>query len=212
LIDTAGLRRAGKQQSGVEVLSTFKTRDAILDADLILLVIDATVGPSNQDSRIIEMCLENHKALLVVANKMDLAKEAHENARDWFRGRVEFEFHYFTDIPLTFVSAKTGMGIEALFHKIEDIREKLAVRISTSKLNKFFTEVIKQAPSPVFGTENVKFYYLTQTNQSPPSFIAFANHPEGVTPAYRRFLVRKIQENWNLAGIPLRIFVMEKGG
>jgi GTP-binding protein len=86
------------------------------------------------------------------------------------------------------------------------------VKISTSQLNKFFTEVIKQTPSPVWQTKDVKFYYLTQTQQSPPSFIAFANHPEGVTPAYRRFLIRKIQENWSLQGIPIRIFVLPKGG
>jgi GTPase len=210
LIDTAGLRRAAKQRDGVEVLSGFKTRDAIHEADLVLLVIDGTVGPSNQDSRIIEYCLERHKAIIVVANKMDLGKEQHEDFRKWFRERVDFEFHFFTDIPVVFTSAKTGSGLEELFRKIEDIRSKLGIRITTSQLNKFFTEVIKQAPSPVFGTQNVKFYYLTQTQQKPPSFIAFANHPEGVTPAYRRFLVRKIQENWGLIGVPLRIFVMEK--
>ena len=212
LVDTAGLRRAGKQHDGVEVLSTFKTRDAIHAADLVLLVIDSTVGPSNQDSRIIDMCLEQHKAIVVVANKTDISKDMHDNVRDWFRDRVEHEFHFFSEIPVVFTSAKTGVGIPDLFRKIEDIRSKLSIRISTSRLNKFFTEVIKQAPSPVYGTENVKFYYLTQTHQSPPSFIAFANHPEGVTPAYRRFLIRKIQENWDLKGIPLRIFVMEKGG
>lgn len=141
---------------------------------------------------------------------MDLGKEQHEDFRKWFRERVDFEFHFFTDIPVVFTSAVTGAGLEELFRKIEDIRAKLGTRITTSQLNKFFTEVIKQAPSPVYGTQNVKFYYLTQTQQSPPSFIAFANHPEGVTPAYRRFLVRKIQENWGLIGVPLRIFVMEK--
>lgn len=212
LADTAGLRRAGKQRDGVEVLSTFKTRDAIHRADLVLLVIDGPEGPSNQDSRIIETCLDAHKALIVVANKTDLGREQHDNFRDWFRARVEREFHYFADVPLVFVSAKYGTGLEELFRKIEDLRVKLATKISTSQLNKFFTEVIKQAPSPVFGTENVKFYYLTQTNQSPPSFIAFANHPDGVTPAYRRFLIRKIQDNWNLQGVPMRIFVMQKGG
>jgi len=210
LVDTAGLRRAGKQKDGVEVLSGFKSRDAIHEADLVLLVIDAEVGPSNQDSRLIEFCMDRHKAIIVVANKSDLAKHQHEDFRAWFRERVEFEFHFFADIPVVFTSAKTGAGLEQLFAKIEDMREKLSIRISTSKLNKFFTDVIKQAPSPVYGVENVKFYYLTQTHQAPPSFIAFANHPEGVTPAYRRFLIRKIQENWDLKGIPLRIFVMEK--
>jgi GTP-binding protein len=210
LVDTAGLRRKGKQKDGVEVLSGFKSRDAIHQADLVLLVIDSEVGPSNQDSRLIEFCVDRHKAIIVVANKSDLAKKQHEDYRAWFRERVAFEFHFFADIPVVFTSAKTGAGMDALFNKIEDVREKLAIRIPTSKLNKFFTEVIKMAPAPVYGVHDVKFYYLTQTNQAPPSFIAFANHPDGVTPAYRRFLVKKIQENWDLKGIPLRIFVMEK--
>ncbi len=191
LVDTAGLRRKGLQKDGVEILSGFKSRDAIHQADLVLLVIDSEVGPSNQDSRLIEFCVDRHKAIIVVANKSDLAKQQHEDYRAWFRERVAFEFHFFADIPLVFTSAKTGAGMDTLFSKIEDVRAKLAIRIPTSKLNKFFTEVIKMAPAPVFGTTDVKFYYLTQTQQAPPSFIAFANHPEGVTPAYRRFLVKK---------------------
>ena len=212
LVDTAGLRTKGKQQDGVEVLSSFKSREAIRRCDLALIVIDGTVGPSHQDSRLIEMCLEHHKPILIVANKIDLGREQHEDFRAWFRDRVQREFHYFTDVPVAYTSAKEGLGVNELFAKIEDIRVKLSCRIPTSKLNKFFTEVIKMAPAPVYGTTDVKFYYLTQTNQSPPSFIAFANHPEGVTPSYRRFLIRKIQENWGLRGIPLRIFVMAKGG
>jgi GTP-binding protein len=212
LVDTAGLRRAAKQKDGTEVLGGFKTREAVRKADLVLLVIDGTVGPTHQDARLIEMCLEHHKALIVVANKTDLGKKQHENFRDWFREKVDSEFRFFADVPVVFTSALNGTGLDDLFARIEDVRTKLGLKISTSQLNKFFTEVIKQAPSPVYGTENVKFYYLTQTQQRPPSFIAFANHPEGVTPAYRRFLIRKIQENWDLRGIPLRIFVMQKGG
>ena len=212
LVDTAGLRRAAKQKDGTEVLGGFKTREAVRKSDLVLLIIDGEQGPSHQDARLIELCLEHHKAILVVANKTDLGKQKHDNFRDWFRERVEDEFRFFADIPLVFTSAKTGSGMDDLFSKISDIRAKLGLKISTSKLNKFFTDVIKQAPSPVYRTENVKFYYLTQTQQKPPSFIAFANHPEGVTPQYRRFLIRKIQEQWDLKGIPLRIFVMQKGG
>lgn len=211
LVDTAGLRKASKQRDGVEALSTFKTRDSIHRADLVLLVVDAVEGPSAQDSRIIEQCLEQHKGIILVANKTDVARHKHENFREWFREQVAREFHFFTEIPLVFVSAKTGVGVDDLFKKIEEISEKLKFRISTSKLNKFFSEVIKQAPSPVWGVENVKFYYLVQTQQTPPSFIAFANHPGGVTPAYRRFLIRKIQEEWGLKGIPIRIFVLPKG-
>lgn len=212
LVDTAGLRRAAKQKDGTEVLGGFKTREAVRKADLVLLVIDGTIGPAHQDARLIEMCLEHHKGIIVIANKTDLGRKQHDNFRDWFREKVDEEFRFFKDVPVVFTSAVTGHGIDDLFEKVEEVRQKLQIKISTSQLNKFFTEVIKKAPAPVYRTQNVKFYYLTQTQQKPPSFIAFANHPEGVTPSYRRFLIRKIQENWDLKGIPLRIFVMQKGG
>ena len=88
------------------------------------------------------------------------------------------------------------------------------MKIPTSDLNDFFFETIRKAPAPVWANNNVKFYYLTQTMQKPPAFIAFANHPEGVTVAYRRFLIKHIKERWNLWGIPIRIFCMKtrKGG
>lgn len=211
LSDTAGLRRAGKRSGELETLGTFKTRDAIDRSELVLLVVDAQVGLSHQDARIVEQCLAKHKALILVVNKMDLTNETNKNYKAWFAEHLAKEFHFFRSIPYVFVSAKTGFGINTLFKKVEEVREKLGTRITTSKLNKFFTEVIKKAPSPVWGTENVKFYYLTQTKQKPPSFIAFANQPKGVTPSYRRFLVNQIQKEFGLEGIPLRIFVLPKG-
>src|SRR6185312_10177160 len=88
LVDTAGLRRAAKQKDGAEVLGGFKTREAVRRADLVLLVIDGAEGPSHQDARLVELCLEHHKAVVVVANKTDLGKQKHEDFREWFRERV----------------------------------------------------------------------------------------------------------------------------
>lgn len=211
LIDTAGLRRQAKREDGVEVLSAFKTQEAVRKSDIVLLVVDATEGPSAQDAKMLELCLEAHKAIILVANKYDRAKDELPHFREWFRERVAREFHFFPDIRIVYVSALTGFGIKDLFEEVESVYEGLHRRISTSQLNKFFFEAIRQAPAPVYGTVNVKFYYLTQTQQTPPSFIAFANHPDGVTPGYRRFLAKKIQENWGLRGIPVRIFVMPSG-
>lgn len=214
LVDTAGLRRQAKRNKsddGVEILSAFKSHKAIDMADIVLLLVDATIGPTDQDAKLVEYILEQHKALIMVANKSDLAKEEIEGHRRWFRAKIEKEFHFFKDIPIQFTSALTGSGIKSLFEKVDDIWEKLNIKISTSQLNKFFYETIRQAPAPVYGTRNVKFYYLTQTNQKPPSFIAFANQPKGVTPAYRRFLVNRIKKQWELQEIPIRMFVMKSG-
>ena len=92
---------------------------------------------------------------------------------------------------------------------LNKLNNKLKMKISTGDLNNFFFDVIRKAPAPVWGIKNVKFFYLTQTMQRPPAFIAFANYPDGVDNSYRRFLIKHIKDRFDLTGIPLRIFVMK---
>lgn len=209
IVDTAGLRRSARREEDLEIISAFKSQEAIRKADIVLLMIDGLVGATDQDAKIMESILHDHKGVIVVANKSDLGGKEIPEYRKVFRENLERVFHFFTDVPLVFTSAKTGYGVNELFETIEDVSEKLKIRISTSELNDFFFETIRKAPAPVFGNNNVKFYYLTQTYQVPPAFIAFANHPEGVTNSYRRFLIKNIKERWNLWGIPIRIFCMK---
>jgi GTP-binding protein len=212
LVDTAGLRRSARRDDDIEILSSFKSQESIRRANIVLLVIDGNIGPTDQDAKILQAILESHKAVIVVANKSDTAKDKVEGYRDWFRGRVDQELHFFNDVPIVFTSAKTGSGLEALLKTVEEVSEKLDIRIQTSELNDFFFETVRKAPAPVWGHTNVKFYYLTQTYQKPPSFIAFANHPDGVSPGYRRFLIKHMKTRFDLQGIPIRIFVMKSRG
>ncbi|MGZ3725524.1 MAG: ribosome biogenesis GTPase Der [Pseudobdellovibrio sp.] len=209
LVDTAGLRRQSRREDHLEIISAFKSQESIRRSQIVLLVIDGNEGPSEQDAKILQQILEDHKGVIVVANKSDVAKENVESYRETFRAQVEKEFHFFTDVPIVFTSAKTGSGINDLFKTIEHVTDKLNFKVSTSELNDFFFETIRKAPAPVYGISNVKFYYLTQTNQSPPAFIAFANHPDGVTNSYRRFLIKNMKERFDLHGIPIRIFCMK---
>ncbi len=209
LVDTAGLRKSAKREEDVEIIAAFKSHDSIRRSDLVLLMVDGTVGPTDQDARIMQSILEDHKAVILVANKSDLGRTDVPEYRKTFQAQVESAFHFFDDVPVVFTSAKTGYGLTDLLNKIEWMGEKLSTRIQTSKLNEFFFETIRKAPAPVYGIHNVKFYYLTQTNQRPPAFIAFANHPDGVLNSYRRFLIKNMKEKFDLRGVPLRIFVMK---
>ena len=209
-VDTAGVRKSARRQAGVEKLAVVKTEDAILKSDIVLLVIDGEVGPTDQDAKALETILENHKGVIVCANKSDTAKSLHEGYRDWFRERAQEVFHFFDDIRVVFISAKTGAGIDSLFREIDVVWEKLNIHIPTPELNEFFQNVIRQAPTPVQGTKSVVFSYLTQTKQIPPSFIAFVNYPEAVNPSYRRFVIKRMKKNWELEGVPIRLFVMKK--
>ena len=209
LVDTAGLRRSSRREEDLEVISAFKSQEAIRRSEIILLLIDGMIGPTEQDAKILETIVDDHKGVIVVANKTDIAGKEIPQFKQKFREQIERNFHFFTDVPVVFISAKYGTGIDELFSEIERVSEKLAFRVATKDLNDFFFKVIRKAPSPVWGTKNIKFYYLTQTRQQPPSFIAFANHPGGVTPAYRRFLMKNIKAEWSLEGIPVRIFCMK---
>lgn len=212
IVDTAGLRRQSKRKDGVEYLSAVKSQEAIRRSDVVLLVVDATVGPTEQDAKILEKAVEVNKGFILVANKADLAEEEIPGYRQKFRDQLAREFHFMSDVNLHFISAKTGRGVDKLLDAVVEIYEKLHMRIPTSELNDFFFNTIRKAPAPVYGVSDVKFYYLTQTHQTPPSFICFVNHPEGVNAGYKRFLVKRIQENWNLTGIPIRIFTFKSEG
>lgn len=212
IIDTAGVRRRSRQKEDVEILASFKSLDSIRRADIVLLIVDGIVGPVDQDAKLIQEILEAGKAVIVVGNKVDLAGIEKPEFRKSFREQAGETFHFFEDVPLVFVSALTGSGIKELFEKIDQMWVKLNIDIPTSQLNNFFFEVIRQAPAPVFGAKDVKFYYLVQTNQRPPSFIAFANYPDGVDNSYRRFLAKRIKEHWGLEGVPVRIYAMRRGG
>lgn len=214
IVDTAGLRRQSRREEDLEIISAFKSQESIRRANIVLLVVDGNIGPTEQDAKIMQQILEDHKGVIIVANKSDVATDEVPRYRETFREQVEREFHFFTDVPIVFTSAKTGSGINELFKTIEAVTAKLNFKVSTSDLNDFFFETIRKAPAPVWGITNVKFYYLTQTNQVPPAFIAFANHPDGVTNSYRRFLIKNMKEKFNLHGIPIRIFCMKsrRGG
>lgn len=210
LIDTAGMRRKSKREKDdIEVLASYKAQQAMNRADVILLLIDGMDGPSQQDARLVEIALKFHKPVILVVNKTDLGVKQIKTFRQTCRSDIKKQFHFFSDIPIVFISAKTGLGLDALFAKVENIWEKLHFRISTSQLNQFVLKTVTQTPAPLTGLTPVKFYYLTQTQQVPPSFIAFVNQVKGVTPSYKRFLIRKIKENWKLTGIPIRIFALK---
>lgn len=214
LVDTAGLRKSARREEDLEIISAFKSQEAMRRSDIVLLMVDGTIGPTDQDARIMQGILEDHKGVIVVANKSDLGGKEIPEYRKVFREQVQRTFHFFEDVHVVFTSAKTGAGVEELFETIEKVSDQINFRVSTSELNDFFFETIRKAPAPVWGTTNVKFYYVTQTYQKPPAFIAFANHPDGVSNSYRRFLIKNIKEKWDLYGLPIRIFCMRsrRGG
>ncbi len=210
LCDTAGLRKAATLKSKTEDLSLFKTHQNFKQAHLAWLLMDASLpeGPGRQEARLLKMCIEQHKTVIMVVSKWDKALKT--TTKDQLRKQIQECFHFYPDLPVVFTSALNQKGLHTLLSTTYRIYTKMGFRVSTAVLNRFFNRITHTSPAPVYGSKDVKFYYLTQKHGTPPSFIVFANHPEGVRPAYRRFLIRSIQKQWNLQGIPIRINILPK--
>ena len=206
--DNPGSRRGNREER--EKISFAKSRSEIEKADIVLLVLDALLKPGRQETRLVQICLEKHKPVILVVNKMDLLKNHSSEERKEMQREIKKSFHFYSDLPIVYVSAKTAYHKANLFKKIEELKEKINFKVSTSELNKFFSKVIRKSPSPVYAVSDVKFYYISQTNRKPPEFIAFANYPKGVTPAYKRFIINQIKKQWGLEGIPIAFHALAK--
>ena len=204
LMDTAGFCRIEGKKNPM-ALAGLKLQQNLKTADLLLLLIDAAVGPSRQDARLLELCANEHKAVILVVNKWDLTNNT--ITKKEYRKKIQDKFLFYPDLPVVFTSALNKQGLGVLLKTVDQLYKKLCFRITTSELNRFLMAATRKTPSPVCGVQDVKFYYFTQTKHIPPHFIAFANYPKSVSPAYRRFLIHQIQNQWNLQGVPLQISV-----
>ena len=208
ILDNPGSRRGHREER--ERLSYSKSQSQIEQAHIVLVIIDSLSGPGRQDTRLVRFCLKKLKPVILIANKWDLLQKQGVEERKALRDRIKEVFHFCPDLPLVYMSAKTGYKKERLFEVINDIKRKMHKRIPTPKLNDFLKTTVRKAPAPVFGTSDVKIYYITQLGNIPPAFIAFANYPKGVTPSYRRFLLNQMKKHFNLGGLPLSLQILAR--
>ena len=209
LSDNPGSRRGRRRER--ERLSYVKSRSLMEEkAHIALIVIDAVAGASRMDARAARFCVQTRKPFVLIVNKWDLLQNQSEDVRAAARKTVKDIFHFCKDAPLVFMSAKTGFHKNKLFEAVRDLEGKMTRRIPALQLNRFLQETVKQAPSPVFGTQNVKFYSIAQTRRVPPEFAAFANHPKGVSDSYKRFLLDRLKRRFQLQGVPLSLNVLKR--
>lgn len=202
-IDTAGWRRRAKVKESVEFFSLVRVWRAIDRAQVVLLVIDASQGVTDQDQHIAARIQEDGRACVLVLNKWDLIKgkgKAQEVVRD-----AEEKLHFVSYAPLVSVSALTGKGVEHLFPIIDSVRESWLSRVKTSSLNSMLREVLEKTPPPSKKGKKLNIYYVTQARTAPPHFVFFVNDPDLVTPAYSRFLEKRIRELFGFLGAPIRL-------
>ena len=208
LIDTAGIRRRGKIEPGVEKFSVLRSLRAIERADVVLLVLDATQGVALQDAHIAGFILESNRSAIVVVNKWD-AVEKDSHSADIFGDMVRRELNFMDYVPLVFVSARTGQNVDEILPTALRVQEERLVRIPTAELNRILRDAEEKHAPPTRAGRKLRLYYGTQVRSNPPTFLFHVNDPALVHFSYRRFLENQIRKQHGFAGTPL-IFSFRK--
>jgi len=211
LVDTAGIRKKGKVNEDLEYYSVIRSIRAIENADVCILMIDATRGVESQDMNIFSLIQKNRKGLVVCVNKWDLVENKETNTVKEFEKTIRERFAPFVDFPIIFTSALTKQRIFKAIEAAKEVYETRKFHITTGKLNEFFLPLIENYPPPAIKGKYVKIKYVTQL-QGPmcPTFIFFANLPQYVKDPYKRFLENKLRSEWKFTGTPIQIFIRQK--
>ena len=204
LIDTAGIRRRGRIEPGVEKFSVLRSLRAIERSDVALLVIDATSGITSQDTHIAGFIIDSWKSAVVVINKWD-AVEKDTHTLGEFTRRIQHELNFMDYVPMLFISAKTGQRIDQVIPTALQVQEERLVRISTSQLNQILQKAQDEHPAPSISGRQLKLYYGTQVRSDPPTFLIYANDPKLAHFTYLRFLENRLRQVYPFLGTPIRL-------
>lgn len=204
LIDTAGIRRRGKVEPGIEKYSVLRSMRAITRADVALLVVDATEGFTAQDLHIAGYIADEARGMVLVVNKWDLV-EKDTYTMEKYRAAAAEALDFMPYVPAVFISAKFNQRVPQVMERALLVIEERQKRVPTAALNKMLREAVEKHPPPSRPGKWVKFYYATQVDISPPSFVFFCNYAEAVHFSYRRYLENQLREQFGFVGTPIRI-------
>lgn len=211
LIDTAGIRKKGKVDEDLEYYSVIRSIRVIEEADVCILLIDATRGIESQDLNIFSLIQKNRKGLVVFVNKWDTVEEKTNESVKFFENAIRQRLAPFTDFPILFGSATTKQRILKLMDLAKDVYVNKKTRISTSQLNEEMLPLIQATPPPSNKGKYIKVKYITQLRDTQvPSFVFFCNLPQYIKEPYKRFIENRMREKWNFTGTPINIFFREK--
>ncbi|MBE7052529.1 MAG: ribosome biogenesis GTPase Der [Ruminococcaceae bacterium] len=209
-IDTAGMRKKGKIDEAIERYSVVRSLAAIDRCDVVLILIDAQEGVTEQDTKIAGYAHNQGKASIIVVNKWDLV-EKETNTMDSYRKDVYNGLAYMMYAPVAFVSALTGSRLPKIFDLIKYVNEQHAMRISTGVLNDILNEAITKVQPPSDKGKRLKIMYITQASTKPPTFVLFVNDKDLAHFSYIRYIENQIRETFGLEGTPIKFIIRERG-
>lgn len=207
-IDTAGLRRKNKVYGDIEKYSILRAKMAIERSDVCVIMIDATEGFTEQDSKVAGLAHEAGKACIIAVNKWD-AIEKDNHTMSEFRKNLQIDFSFMSYAPFIFISAKTGKNLDNLFDLIVSTFNSSSTRIKTGVLNDLLAQVTARVQPPTDKGKRLKIYYITQANIKPPTFIFFVNNRELFHFSYQRYIENQIRDTFNFEGTPIKFIIRE---
>ncbi|NMB53475.1 MAG: ribosome biogenesis GTPase Der [Leptolinea sp.] len=206
LIDTAGIRKRGKVEPGVEKFSVIRSMRAIERADVAILVLDATEGLSAQDAHIAGYILEAWKSAVVVVNKWDaVEKDTYTMAQ--YTARIREDLKFMDYVPILFISAKTNQRVDQVMPMVIRVQEERLARLTTSQLNKIIQSAQDAHASPAHKGRSLRMYYGTQVRSDPPTFLIYVNDPTLAHFTYIRYLENSIRKEYEFIGTPIRVIL-----
>ncbi len=208
LVDTAGIRKKSKVDYGVEMFAVDRAIRAIRECDVALLVIDSTQGLSDQDKKIASICEEAGCGLILAFNKWDLIKNVQTHK---FEEEIEKDAPFLNYAKKIFISAKTGQRLDNIFKAAIEVQNEREKRISTGLLNKVINEAYNLNPPSSIKGKTLRIYYSTQAKNNPPTFVIFINNKDLIQDHYKRYLSKKLRENFGFKGTPIVVSYRQKG-
>lgn len=208
-IDTAGLRRKSKVNDNIEKYSIIRARMAVERANVCVIMIDATEGFTEQDSKVAGIALEQGKACIIAVNKWDAVEKDGKTMKE-FRDKLAVDFSFMSYAPVIFISAQTGLRIDKLYEMIVFVHSQNSMRISTGKLNEVLSIATARVQPPTDKGKRLKIYYMTQASTRPPTFVFFVNNKELFHFSYQRYLENQIRDIFGLDGTPIRFMIRER--
>ncbi len=203
LLDTAGIRRSGKQEQGIEKFSVLRTLSAIEEADVCLLLMDVNELNTQLDQKLAGLIKEAGKGLALVVTKWDIAEERDAYTRDALAPRIAHEFAFVPWAPLIFTSAVTGQNVTKLFELASDIKKRREQRFKTTELNRILQDCIAKHPPAGLKNTFPKLRYMVQTDVSPPWFVIFGGNLKLLHWSYKRYLETQLRNKFDLTGTPI---------
>ena len=208
LIDTAGIRKKSKVEFGVEMFAVDRAIKAIRECDVALLVIDSVEGLSDQDKKIASLCEQSGCGLILAFNKWDLIKNTQTHK---YEAEIEREAPFLNYAQKIFISAKTGQRLDNIFKVALEVQKEREKRISTGLLNKVVNEAYALNPPTTIKGKMLKIYYSTQAKINPPTFVIFINNKDLIQDHYKRYMNKKLRENFGFKGVPIVVSYRQKG-